>query len=74
MPASFDVMVDAEFEQMVAEACHYLGKPAVMAALLPICGKRHPLEMNREEREAFLMPLAARCTDVAGGYEGGGHG
>jgi hypothetical protein len=70
----FDVMVDAEFEQMVAEVCHYLGKPAVTAALVPICGSRHPLEMNREERTAFLLPLSARCMKIEGGYEGGGHG
>lgn len=63
----YNLMDEATFGQFVAEAVHTLGRDTVMKYLLPICGDRHPLELNLAEREAVMLPLAALCLEARGG-------
>jgi hypothetical protein len=66
-----DIMSDRDFEQMTAEAIHTLGKATVLKYLLPICGSRHPLEMNQAEREKFMLAVGVLVLEASGGI---GHG
>jgi hypothetical protein len=62
-----DIMDDATFEQMVAEAVALLGVEPVFQIFEPVCGASNPLELEREQRTALMLRVGRLYRQAWGG-------